>query len=238
MCTVTYLPTGDEGYIITSTRDEKTFRKAALEPAHYHIHNQDLYYPRDEQAFGTWIAASLTGYTLCLLNGGFKVHTPEPPYRKSRGIVLLDFFQYNDVVKYRDEYDFSGIEPFTLLLINDLDTVHLDEIKWDGDMVHHRSHSPDDPRIWSSVTLYTDEIIRNREHWFKEWLESKPEFTQENIIQFHKTGGSGDIRNDILMNRDEQMLTVSITSVNRTASVSTIVYDDIVQSKKSRIRMR
>ena len=237
MCTVTYLPTGNNGYIITSTRDEKTLRKAALEPAHYYLHNQDLYYPRDEQSFGTWIAASLSGFTLCLLNGGFNIHTPQPPYRRSRGIILLDFFRYNDVSKYRDEYDFTGIEPFTLLLINDQDSVQLDEIRWDGNMVHHREQSPDEPGIWSSVTLYTNDVIKNRENWFNDWLDSSPEFTQENIIQFHKTGGSGDIRNDILMNRDEQMLTVSITSVSRSASVSTMVYEDIIQSNTSRIQL-
>ncbi|MBK6665833.1 MAG: NRDE family protein [Saprospiraceae bacterium] len=69
MCTVSYMPT-KSGFILTSSRDESKVRKA-LPPATYHLHGQDLVFPKDILAGGTWIAASERGQVACLLNGAF-----------------------------------------------------------------------------------------------------------------------------------------------------------------------
>lgn len=238
MCTVTYLPLQGEGFIITSTRDEKTIRKPALPPDKYEIHGQEIYFPRDSDAGGTWIASSPGGHTLCLLNGGFVIHESRPPYRKSRGLVLLDFFRYNDLAGFRDRYDFKGIEPFTLLVRSFQGTApegalsQFDELRWDGGRIHHTPLNPDIPAIWSSVTLYTTEVINQRNQWFEQWLKDRPDFTIASAVNFHKTAGTGNIQNDVLMNRDNIVKTVSITSILRNSRSHEYYYEDVVEQRQ------
>ena len=250
MCTVSYLPLPTEGFVLTSTRDEKNIRKSALPPAQYHIHDEKIIFPKDPDAGGTWIAASEGGYSLCLLNGGFKIHESKPPYRLSRGIVLLDFFKYMDVRDFLAGYDFQGIEPFTLLIAGGSDHSlnepgrstdepgknldkpprGLDELRWDGGHIHHTELAPENPRIWSSVTLYPDKVIRLREKWFQEWLLKDTEVSIAEAVSFHKKAGTGDMQNDIMMNRDE-VRTVSITSIVRSRNTYEMSYEDIISGK-------
>jgi hypothetical protein len=257
MCTVSYLPLPTEGFVLTSTRDEKNIRKSALPPAQYHIHGEKVIFPKDPDAGGTWIAASEGGYSLCLLNGGFKIHESKPPYRLSRGIVLLDFLKYRDVGDFLAGYDFQGIEPFTLLIAGgpdnsmnepdhslnepghspdepgknqDKPTSSLNELRWDGGHIHHTELASENPRIWSSVTLYPDEVIRLREKWFQDWLLMDPEVSIADAVSFHKKAGTGDIQNDIMMNRDE-VRTVSITSIVRSRNTYEMSYEDIISGK-------
>jgi len=238
MCTVSYLPLHGEGFIITSTRDEKSLRKPALPPEKYDIHDGPVYFPRDTDAGGTWIASSPSGHTLCLLNGGIIFHESNPPYRRSRGLVLLDFYLYNNVACFRDQYDFKGIEPFTLLIRNAQGTAkgladpQFDELRWDGKQVQHTPLNPELPAIWSSVTLYSDEVISQRKLWFDQWLAGHPEFTVGSAVDFHKTAGTGNIQNDILMNRDNVVKTVSITSILRDPLAHSYYYEDIINQQQ------
>jgi hypothetical protein len=156
----------------------------------------------------------------------------------SRGLVLLDFYQYNDVAGFRDRYNFKGIEPFTLLIRNvrematGLAESKFDELRWDGEQVHHTPLNPDLPGIWSSVTLYSDEVISQRNLWFKHWLDSHLKFTIRSAVNFHKTAGTGNTRNDILMNRDNEVRTVSITSILRDPLRYKYYYEDIINQQQ------
>src|SRR5215207_5422808 len=89
MCTVTFIRQADKIYI-TSNRDEKHWRSNALPPAVYPFTSGNLLFPKDGDAGGTWIAAHENGNAIVFLNGGFIAHTPKPPYRKSRGLVLTN----------------------------------------------------------------------------------------------------------------------------------------------------
>src|SRR5579871_6575106 len=128
MCTVTYLPT-PTGYILTSNRDEALVRKPAEIPDSVAIGNCQVLFPRDGEAGGTWIATADNGRTVCLLNGAFTRHKHNPPYRKSRGLVVLDFFTLPNAKAFADSYDLTGIEPFTILVI---EKSMLYELRWDG----------------------------------------------------------------------------------------------------------
>ena len=127
-------------------------------------------FPRDPQAGGTWIASTDENYTLCLLNGAFKKHQWDPPYRLSRGLVLLDFFKYNDPNKFRTAYNFSDVEPFTLLIIGSVSNNSTEELRWDGQKIHHTELDPAKPFIKSSVTLYDDDTIRFKRDLFNKWV--------------------------------------------------------------------
>ncbi len=237
MCTVTYLPVGKTEFYLTSNRDEKTARAEAIPPKKYKINNISVFFPKDPQAGGTWIAASEKNYTLCLLNGGYKKHIPEPHYRLSRGLMLLDFFNYNDAVAFKRNYDFKGIEPFTLLIICTTDEICFYELRWDGQTAFLNHVDEDKPHIWSSVTLYTDEVIAERKGWFDDFLRDKPHFSKEDIIHFHKFGGSGNSSNDLLMNRDNITRTVSISMVHRTANNLFMNYTNVISKETESIRV-
>lgn len=232
MCTVTYLPKPDGGFILTSNRDEDLSRQIALPVKQYTINNVQVYYPKDPKAGGTWIASGSNGFTLCLYNGAFEPHQSTGNYKKSRGLVLLDFFNYKDQYDFIDQYDFSGIEPFSLIFVkHQTAATGLCELKWDGIKTHHMNHDASLPHIWSSVTLYSPDVIRQRNDWFNDWLNANDIFSKDAILMFHHFGGSGNKENDLVMHRVQKM-TVSICCINKVNATETeIVYEDVLNKK-------
>ncbi len=230
MCTVTYLPISKSSFILTSNRDESQLRKIALPPEKYLIYDTNVYFPKDTDANGTWFAAAETKFTICLLNGASERHERHPPYRISRGLMLLDFFKYLNVPDFISQYNFDGIEPFTLLIFEQSPETVVYEARWDGKQISCGKRSASLPYIWSSAQLYPKKVIEEREKWFEEW-QSKNVFTMDNIFRFHKTGGNGNSYTDLLMNRDGKVFTVSITSMRREEKESLMRYEDMISKK-------
>ena len=223
MCTVTYVPVKGK-FFITSNRDEKSVRNKAVLPQVYNYGEYKLIFPKDANAGGTWIAAHENGNIIVLLNGGFVKHNYEPPYRKSRGIILLDIINNDKPVNAFNTIDLERIEPFTIIIAS---YKKLHECRWDGKQKHTKEIDYKVPHIWSSVTLYDSNIIAKREGWFKEWINNNKHFAMHNIVQFHLFTGDGDTNNDLKMNRNNDMLTVSITSVEVTNTKATMYYKDL-----------
>lgn len=223
MCTVTYLPLNN-GFLLTSNRDERLSRPLAVPPAKYISGALELVYPKDTLANGTWIASSNKQRTICLLNGGIEPHIPEPPYRMSRGLVVLDFFKSKSIEAFYNSYDLEGIEPFTLVV---LEFGNLYELRWTGTEKLFKKLDELMPHIWSSVTLYTPETISLREKWFADFLDNNPHYTQDDIFQFHLFAGEGDSATDIRMSRMGLVKTVSVTSVLFKEDIHTMQYFDL-----------
>jgi len=223
MCTVTYIPVGGEIYI-TSNRDERRTRQTASDPAVYEGTTGRLLFPKDAQAGGTWIAVHDKGHALVLLNGAWERHSQQGPYRRSRGLILLDLADSRSPLQQFRDIDLTGIEPFTGIWLEER---QLHECRWDGINKHHRHPDEAKPHIWSSVTLYDPEVIDKRKAWFREWIHAHPNPSQDEILRFHRFTGDGDPHNDLLMNRDGLMLTVSITSIRHTDSGAYMRYLDI-----------
>jgi Transport and Golgi organisation 2 len=233
MCTVTYLPITTKEFILTSNRDEDVKRPTALPVQEYAIANKTIYFPKDQKANGTWIAYDTNGYTLCLLNGAFKKHTSKGNYKKSRGLMLLDFYDYNDPKKFADEYNFEGIEPFTMIMVYccaETKQIILFELKWDEAKPYLIQHDSSLPQIWSSVTLYSQEVIEQRNGWFNNWLSSNTNYTNDEILFFHHFGGVGKTDNDLIINRGDKK-TVSISCIHKSTAHTEIIYEDIVNKK-------
>ena len=236
MCTVTYFPLQDNGFILTSNRDESVLRKTALPPTKYTINETTIFFPKDQEANGTWIATSPNNYTLCLLNGAFETHVHQPPYKKSRGLVLLDLFLYKNVNEYVAQYDFSNIEPFTIVIVCDFKEFELMELRWDGNQTHFKKLPSNRPIIWSSVTLYKKETIMQREEWFNDWLNKNSVYTPEEILFFHHFAGNGDMKKNLIMDVQEKK-TVSITSIVHENLSRTIIYEDLINKVLKRCRI-
>lgn len=212
MCVLTFLPTINSGYTLTNNRDESLARAKAIPPRKYIINGKQIFFPKDAKAGGTWMATS-DDFTVCLLNGAFEKHIYKPPYRKSRGQVILDFFKFDTVNDFIGNYAFDNIENFTLVIIYHKEFLKICEFRWDGTQLHYSSKNPQESHIWSSATLYSQQIRTEREHWFADFLERNPNFTHKQVVDFHLHGGTGDIYNDMRMNREGKLITQCIFQV-------------------------
>jgi len=225
MCTVTYLPIGKSDFILTSNRDEQPSRKT-IEPKEYFEDGVKLTYPKDELAGGTWIGLSDKNRLVCLLNGGFEVHKREAIYKMCRGIIVKAILKSDDFESYIQGFDFNGIEPFTIVLVDWNTDLNTYELVWDG-IQKHFSKLKQEPKIWSSSTLYTENEKQLRRNWFSDWLANHQEFVQKDILQFHHNSEIGTPENSVKMKRWD-VETVSVTSVKKDASNVIMNYHSLV----------
>lgn len=226
MCTVTYFPSRS-GFILTHNRDEAPSRSL------YAIERQDaardsLLFPRDAKAGGTWIVAAESGKTACLLNGAFVKHRHEPPYRRSRGLMMLDFFDLANPDDFFTDYPLEGIEPFTFLFFNHRQVV---EFRWDGTQRYLKTLNGEEPHFWCSATLYPGEMQEIRARVFTDWLAARKDKRKPDaraLLHLHKTGSVGDPSYDFVMQRDGRVQTVSITQVVWEKKVARMKYYDLL----------
>jgi uncharacterized protein with NRDE domain len=223
MCTVSFIPVNNT-FFLTSNRDEKIIRKAAFAPAVHCVNGSNLLFPKDAAAGGSWISLHENGNAAVLLNGAFKKHISQPPYRLSRGIIFLDIIAAKSPMQAFLKINLDNVEPFTVITIANK---CLYECRWDGQQKHWLQLKNNYPRIWSSATLYDEVTVKKREHWFTNWLNKNPYPTQEDILQFHQFTGEGDTNNDLLMNRDGKMLTVSVTGIELNKYQGKMQYIDL-----------
>lgn len=227
MCTVSFIPAKDRVFI-TSNRDEKLVRSKAIPPQQYNAGNVRLVLPKDSEAGGTWIVLRENGDAAVLLNGGLQKHLPLAPYKRSRGLILLDIIKETEHVNHFMQMNLEKIEPFTLVI---LEKNKLYECRWNGTHKTSKELSNTVPQIWSSVTLFDEVAIRKRESWFTEWLRANPDPVSEDIIQFHLSGGEGDDQNDFRMNRNNHVLTVSVTNIEIKKDTAKMKYFDLIDNR-------
>ena len=211
MCTLSFFPKSDNsGFILTFNRDEMAAR-STVEVVH--DEERDLVYPKDALHGGTWLAMSKrNGRLTCLLNGAFERHERILPYRKSRGLVLLESFDYVSMLDFFEFYDFENIEPFTLLTFQDSEIF---EFRWDNKQKHIKKLDAQSPHTRSSCTLYNEAVRYEREAWFSDFLKQKNDKIEaSDLWQFHKTENKNAPEKGILMHRPLGPSTVSITQLN------------------------
>ena len=233
MCTVTYLPTAS-GFILTHNRDEAPTRSPHA-VSREKAGNDVLLFPRDTKAGGAWVVTSKSGKSACLLNGAFVKHRHNPPYRRSRGLVLLDFFHWETPEDFFQSYDLDGIEPFTFLFFQRGVAV---EWRWDGTNRHLKRLDPLEPHFWCSATLYPPEMQIRREQVFRRWLDTHPEKpAPRSLIRLHRTGSVGDPENDYVMDRGGRVCTVSISQITLTFGFSSLRYLDLLEGNRDTRRV-
>lgn len=230
MCTITFTPISNHGFILTSNRDEAPGRET-LPPEIYNEDGVKLLYPKDAVAGGTWIGVSDRKRVASLMNGGFVAHEPKQSYRKSRGVVLKDILRSNDLKSEIEQYSFQDIEPFTVILVDWNDGVRLFKLVWDGEK-YHFSEEPLAPQIWSSSPLYPEVLKKKREKWFSEFLFKTIRPSEDELLNFHKTSGDGDCNSSLVMNR-EYVKTKSITQIVKNNDAISMRYEDLQTDKVS-----
>ena len=228
MCTVTYIP-GKGGFHLTSNRDEHITRGQAIAPQAYPSGANTLLYPKDADKNGSWISAKSNGDLVVLLNGAFVKHTRQPGYKQSRGVVLINIIKADNPYQFYLAAHLGGIEPFTIVLYA---AGNLYECRWDGERKHVSTLNTANAYIWSSATLYDKVAETKRINWFGEWQRSVSSATTNDIIDFHKHGGEGDLQDGLVIDRDGKMKTMSITSIRVTPAAMTMTYNDLKNNNR------
>ena len=235
MCTVSYLAT-EKGFVLTSSRDEKVARKT-IAPQYYMHGKQQLIYPKDSVAGGTWIATDGKSRLACLLNGAFDKHERKESYVKSRGKVVLEAFTVNTHEDFEEFIRLHGVEPFTLILLDFGQERRLTEFRWDETTLHKTPKDLNGFYIWSSSTLYDAETRKTRELWFRDWVTKFREEDDYNILNFHLNRHSEREDQDILMDRHNGMQTVSVTQFLLHKGERTFHHLDLLENTTSQFHL-
>lgn len=249
MCTLTFVPLENNNFILTSSRDEQKTRKNSELPSFITLNQTKILRPVDGDAGGSWIGISEKGRTLCLLNGAFQKHTRNTPYRKSRGIILMELLAMDSATEI-ETYNFDKIESFTLIWIEKIqDKISLIEYRWveQENKLYQKRLATTLSHIWSSATLYTPQMAEKREEWLEQWLDKylkegqKLDVISQILWHFHVKGGekqNATPREQILM-QDPQGGTVSLTQIisyfhsNTTKDYLTMKHYNLITLKSS-----
>ncbi|MFT7351848.1 MAG: hypothetical protein ACI9XR_001608 [Flavobacterium sp.] len=219
MCTVSFVKSQNK-IVITSNRDEKVFRPNAIAPQSYTINSKKVFFPKDPKAGGTWYAVSENGTIVVLLNGADEKHHTKPSYSRSRGLIVLDIVSADSAKDAWELIDLQDIEPFTLVVYqNQL----LYQFRWNEIEKSIIKLDLNKPHIWSSSTLYSKEIRQERSDWFFEFMKSNSEITPDKLLNFHQHTKEENSQNGLVINRDNDMKTLSITQ-------SVILNDEVILS--------
>jgi hypothetical protein len=222
MCTVSYIPT-NTGYFLTSNRDEHFSRPHAELPNRKQYQEKGIWHPKDGGAGGSWIALKQDGTSAVLLNGAFEKHIKEVTYRQSRGLIFLSITKQADLLHGFSSENLDNIEPFTFIVKT---AKGLFECNWDGKNKHLQEKDRFNAHIWSSCTLYNQELRLKREAFFSNWLinNSTPSATQ--LVEMHQSRPFPNNAENFMMQRSDGISTVSITCIKVDSEQSEIIYID------------
>lgn len=234
MCSVSFLPDPNGGFILTSNRDEAITRQANP-PEHFIHKGKQITFPCDAKVMGSWIAADKSR-AVCLLNGAYEKHKHNPPYRMSRGIVLIDLLCDSSIFNFYENYDFTDIEPFTSIYA-DKNPLKLYTLVWDGKYADLNELDASKPYFWSSSTLYDADWRKTRNQWFNQFVNENLESKNlaEDIVEFHRMGGEQNTQFDLVMSRNNGNLrTISITRIT-SEPVCRMYYLDLLNQQEYNI---
>ncbi len=227
MCLVTYLPTST-GYILSSNRDEEPAR-AQTQLIQESINHADLVYPKDIKG-GSWIFASKQRKNIVLLNGAFKLHKRQLPYRMSRGLMVKAYYEFDSTANFLQNYDFQGLEPFTLIIHEPKTFV---ELRWDGKHKHVKTLKKSEQLVWSSCTLYNEQLEKQRSDHYYQLIDSKKSDLSLASLIHNDTQLPSDY--GFIMHRDNRVKTISTTHIIVNDSTTRLEYFNRETNEKSSV---
>lgn len=218
---------------MSSNRDEIITRQT-IKPMEYRVKGKNLIFPKDILSNGSWIAMDENGNVSCLLNGAFVKHKKDKVYSKSRGQVLLESLLFDSVEFFVNAVLLENVEPFTLLILkNNANELFFYELKWDGKNKHIKKLDNHSAQIWSSVTLYSNEIIARKNKHFEEFLLNFSNPNASEIFNFHQS--NKDINDGGLLLKNEVLRTVSISQICLDNEKTIFTYQDLLLNERSEI---
>lgn len=191
-------PNGD--FILTQNRDESIYRPTSPNVETREFHGQKVTSPIDLNSGGTWIYYT-EKYVVCVLNGGYENHSHLPPYRMSRGLVILELLKFSSVEEFIAQIDLNEIEPFTMVMIN-LKSNQKHILVWNGKDKFIENLSNENLIVCSSSTLYDN----SEKLYHKGNFESLNSINPEEIYKVHQK---------LAMPKNEKFPIVQSTSITQ-----------------------
>jgi len=207
MCTVVFIPQTDKIYF-ASLRDESPLRPKALLPEIVSVHQTKVLAPKDALAGGTWLGLNNHQNIIILLNGGFEKHAQQPPYRKSRGLIVSELLGSAMPIIDWELLDLVNIEPFTLLVWSQNMLFHL---VWDGELKHRTALDSSTPHLFSSSTLYDRSAKNKRSNLFHAWMSTNPIISGLTLLDFFRS--AEDKENGFIIKRSGTVETLSYSFI-------------------------
>lgn len=152
MCILSIFSKTNGDFILTQNRDESIYRPTSAKVETREFYGQKVMGPIDLNSGGTWIYHT-EKYAVCVLNGGYENHSHRPPYRMSRGLVILELLKFDSMDEFIAEINLEEIEPFTMVII-DLKLNLKKIVVWDGNEKFVENLSDEKLIVRSSSTLY------------------------------------------------------------------------------------
>jgi len=235
MCTLSYYPIHDQAYILSSNRDESIKRKAASLPLIKTDGEIKILIPVDGEQGGSWLGVNHNGRSACLLNGAFKPHKPKGPYRKSRGLVLTDALFYSDMEAFYQAYPLTGIEAFTLVIVDPANTPEIVTFRWDGNKRYLQYSDVSKAQIWSSAMLYPEVVRNNTEKRFRQLISKSRKPDRETLSQFHNQEKYTRKIKRAGLEAFESLMTIAIASIEVHLPQQIMMYYHDIQSGEKTI---
>lgn len=208
MCILSIYSNRNGDFILTQNRDENIFRPTSDSIQTREIYGEKFTGPVDLISGGTWIYHT-DNYVVCVLNGALKKHKHLPPYRMSRGLVILELLKYESPKSFFENIDLNEIEPFTMVIV-ELKSNSKFILVWDGQEKFIDDVSNELLIAKSSSTLYDFEAKNNHLEQFK----NLKNINSENIVNIH---------NQLKMNKNEVYSNVQTTSITQIIFQNSII---------------
>lgn len=198
------------------------------------INNRKITFPKDPKAGGTWYAVNENGHVIVLLNGAAEKHEWRPPYRRSRGLIVLDLISMASSFSGWQKIALNGIEPFTIVLF---EYNKLYQLRWDGISKETVDLDPKGNYIWSSTPLYPREVRERRARWFESFIEGKVVISENEMFRFHRYTETEDPQNGLVINRNGFLKTISITQTVIEPEKSVMRHFDFISNNETTVEI-
>lgn len=210
MCTVTFLPQLDGGYLLGMNRDESRQRVEAL-PPEGDLSTRNVIYPREPNG-GTWIALNRSGITLALVNWYAipPVHIEQPV---SRGEIIRTAgasAEDAELETHLATLPLNRMNPFRLLACFP-DTRTIIERRWDRIQLSTLEH-PWSAQVWASSGDDEPGAQRHRAEAFRQLIPDLAAATITDLRRFHASHLPERGTHSTCMHRHDAV-TVSYTEV-------------------------
>jgi uncharacterized protein with NRDE domain len=208
MCCLTIVKTPNHNIVFTHNRDEQWSRQTrGTFVQEYRFEYNKIWMPKDSLVDGTWIGSDGTR-AAAILNGYKKNHLKKEKYRASRGTIIPKLLKETHTQKFMESFDPSGMEPFTLIVADN--KKYITEIGWDEKEIHLTKHDIESPLIFSSFTLYDDDVQQKRKNLFLSLVTTQS--NHDNLWQFHETKGDNH-GSFINVDYNNEISTVAISQI-------------------------
>ena len=223
MCVVSYINT-DGCFYLTSNRDIPKDREIAIPPQSYIINDQILFFPKDPNAGGSWIATNAERLG-CILNVKNKRLLKK---NNSRGIFMIECLTQYKPEDYFKSYDLSNTYPFSMILI-DITKKSLQQLIWDGDKKDIKTLNIKQNYLWMSSSIYNQNIIDTKKNLFNDILNTQ--FNKKDILNFH-------IENKFNPSMNNKINTANITQISGSLDIENLDYFNLLDNKSKSISIK